>query len=624
MTQHPLRAALAAALTLLAPLAAHAQTAAPAPAAAPSTVWDLQRLFADDAAWDAERRALLAELPGLQALKGTVGRDAASLRAVLDRQSALRQRLQRVAVYASTQLSTDSRVPRNQERSAQLRSAFGQLSAAGAWLAPEVQALGAERVEAFLRGEPGLARHAVALRDMLRLAPHTLGAEAEAALAAVSPVINAPTNLRTMLLHADAKWPTMVVDGKTVRLNDIGYQELRTHPDRQVRKQAFDQFYQAYGQLENTLGGLLAARVEAGVVQARLRRHPTAVAASLSSTQVPETVLRTLVAEVNKGLPVLHRYLRLRQTMLGLSDLHYYDVYPDPLNSERRYSLAQSSALTLAAIEPLGPDYRELLRQAVSAPTMHVHPAEGKQSGAYQSGVYGQLPFVFLNHRDSWDSLLTFAHEWGHGVHSMLAQRTQPFETAGYSLFVAETASITNEVLMFEHMLGQAATRQERLFVLTQQLERLRAAFFRQAMFAEFELRIHDAQERGEPLSGQRFGREYCELLRKYHGTAQGVMAIDPAYCREWAIIPHFHRPFYVYVYATSTVAAEHFGRQVLERQPGAQARYLDLLRAGGSVPPYALFKAAGLDLATPGPYEALLRRMNEIIDEVERLLVPA
>lgn len=423
LTSSLLTFALATCFSAAAQVVATPSAMATAAADSTLTVWDLTRLFATDVAWDAERLGLIAALPALRELRGTLGRDAASLRNALDQVSALRQRLQCVAVYASTQLSTDSRVPRNQERSSLLRSAFGQFSASLAWMNPEIQALGSDKVEAFIAAEPGLARHAFALRDTLRQARHTLRADAEAAMAALSPVVNAPTNLRTMLINADTQWPTLQVDGKAVRLNDNGYQQLRAHPDA--------------------------------------------------------------------------------------------------LKGDREYSVAQSSMLTLAAVEPLGAEYRELLRQALSAPTMHAHLAEGKQSGAYQSGVYGHLPFVFLNHRNTWDSLTTFAHEWGHGVHSMLAQRAQPFETAAYSLFVAETASIGNEVLLSDHMLKQAATPRERLYVLTQVLERARASFFRQAMFAEFELQTHDALERGEALSGQRFTRMYCELLRKYHGADQ-------------------------------------------------------------------------------------------------------
>jgi oligoendopeptidase F len=253
--------------------------------------------------------------------------------------------------------------------------------------------------------------------------------------------------------------------------------------------------------------------------------------------------------------------------------------------------------------------------------TTHLRPADGKSGGAYQTGVYGLTPYVFLNHRDDYASVSTYAHEWGHGVHTMLANKNQPFETAGYSLFLAEIASVTNEVLLTDHMLKNAKTKQERLFQLGYALENLRGTFFRQTMFGEFELMTHDALERGEALNGKRMTAMYCGLLRKYHGADAGVMAIDPQYCQEWSFIPHFYRPFYVYQYATSMAAAVYFGEQILSGAPGARDNYLKVLKAGGSVPPYELLKSAGLDMAGPAPYQAVTRRMNAIIDEMEKLL---
>jgi len=600
---------------------AGAQPAAATAGEATPTVWDLTRIFPTDAAWDAERLAVMAEVPKLRELRGTLGRDAAAMREGLDRISALTQRLYRLWVYASTQLSTDNGNRRNQERSGLMFALGGQYSASIAWLDTEIQQLGADKLAAFRAAEPALARHRVRLRQAQRLAPHTLSPDTETALASFAPVLGSFSNTRELLVNADVVWPELTVDGKAVRVSDTGYVQLRAHPDRALRKQAFDLFWKTYGQFENTLGALLAQRVQQGVINARLRKHPSAVAASLGQVEVPEPVLRTLVAEVNAALPTLHRYFRLRQKMLGLPDLHYYDVYPDLVKSTKRWPPEESAAVTLAATKPLGDEYQRGLSLALAARTMHVRPAPGKGSGAYATGVYGLTPYIFLNHTDTFESLVTFAHEWGHGMHTVLAQRTQPFESAGYPLFLAEIASTTNEVLLTDHLLARARERDERIHVLTEVLERLRASFFRQTMFAEFELQAHDALARGEALSGKKFTEMYCGLLRKYHGAEQGVMKIDPLYCSEWAYVPHFHRPFYVYAYATSTVAAQHFGAEIAAGKPGAAENYLNVLRAGGSVPPHELLVRAGLDLATPAPYRALVAKMNAVIDDVEKLL---
>ena len=593
----------------------------PGAASADAVVWDLTPIYASDAEWDRDRESFVREIARLIALRGSLGLNASSMRQGLDQISSANRRLQRLWVFASTQSSTDHRARRNQERTSLMRSVYGQFASAIAWVDPEIQAVGSARIDAFLLEDSGLKVHESRLRNVLRVARHTLAPDVESALAAVSPLIQTTANTRSLLIDAEIVWPMLDVNGKPVRVNEIGYQDLREHPDRAVRKAAFDTFWKAYGQYENSLGALLAQRVQAGVIDARMRRHPSAVAASLSPNQIPEDVLRTLVAQTNLGLPTLHRYYRLRQKLLQLPDLHYYDIYPTMISSTRRYPLAQSGAITLAAVTPLGGVYQEQLREALGARSMHSHSTEGKSSGAYATGVYGLTPYIFLNHRDSYDSLTTFAHEWGHGMHTLLAQRSQPFETAGYSLFLAEIASTTNEVLLSGYMMQNAQSRDEKLFLLGQSLERLRASFFRQTMFAEFELQAHDAQERGEPLNGKRFTELYCGLLRKYHGAETGVMTIDPTYCHEWAFIPHFHRPFYVFAYATSTAAAYHFGEQILAGKPGAAENYLNVLRAGSSVPPHELLKRAGLDLASAEPYQTLLARMNQIMDEVEKLL---
>ncbi len=631
MHRFTLLAGLLASALFAAPVAAQQAPVAAAPAAAPATtpaaaadpryVWDLSPLFATDAAWDAERQAILAALPQLRGLREGFGADAAGLARALDTLSGWTQRLSRVGVYANAQASTDNRNARNQERQSLMRSLSGQYASSVSWLDGAIRGLGAERLNAYLAAEPALKKHEKRLRDVLRLAAHQLTPEAEAALAAVGPVMGAATQTRTLLTTVDATWPTIEVDGKTETLNDIGYQRLRAHPDRAVREEVFKRFFGAYGKLQNSLGSLLAQRVESGVVNARVRQYPSAVAASLASNDIPESVYRTLVAETNKGLPTLHRYLKLRQRMLGLSEQGYHDLYPDVVKSERRYSPEESAELTVASVAPFGADYQRRLREALGARTMHVFPAAGKSSGAYQSGVYGLTPLIFLNHQGTFDSLSTYTHEWGHGMHTLLANSTQPYETAGYPLFLAEVAAFSHELLLQRHMLAQVRSKEERLFVLGESVERLRGAYFRQTMFAEFELMTHDALQRGEALTGQRMTQMYCGLLKKYHGHDAGVMKIDPVVCSEWALIPHFHRPFYVYQYATSYAAAAYFVEQIGAKKPGMPQTYLEVLRSGGSVHPVPRLRAAGLDMDSAAPYQALIRHMDQLMDEMERLL---
>ena len=592
-------------------------------AAAPDArhVWDLSPLFANDAAWEAERQALLAELPGLKALQKDFGRSPASLRSALDKLSAASQRLRRVGVYASALASTDNRNARHQERGAQARSLSGQFGASVAWVDGAIAALGEKRINAWLKAEPGLARHSTRLQEVLREAKHKLHPEAEAALAALGPVLGGQGNTRTLLTSVDIEWPSITVDGKPVRVDSTGYNRLRAHPDRAVRKQAFDAYFRANTRFENTMGSTLAQRVEAGVINARLRSHPSAVAASLSDNAIPESVYRTLVTEAQRGLPTLHRYFKLRQKMLGLPDLGYHDIYPELVKTTRRYPPELAAELTLASVAPLGAPYQAQLKQALGERTMHVYPAPGKSPGAYQSGVYGMTPLIFLNHQDTFGSVSTYTHEWGHGMHTLQANGAQPPEKAGYPLFLAEIAAFTHEMLLQAHVLKTAQSKEERLFYLGEAVERLRSAFFRQTMFAEFELQVHDALERGEAVTGKRMTQMYCGLLKQYHGADAGVMAIDPTVCSEWAIIPHFYRPFYVYQYATSMAAAHHFSTQLLAAAPGVRDTYLGVLKSGGSRHPVPLLKDAGLDMNSPAPYRALVAQMDKLLDEMEKLL---
>jgi oligoendopeptidase F len=278
--------------------------------------------------------------------------------------------------------------------------------------------------------------------------------------------------------------------------------------------------------------------------------------------------------------------------------------------------------MTLASLAPLGDEYLGILQEGFAGHWAHVYPGNGKASGAYMMGAaYDIHPFLLLNHNDDYDSMSTWAHEWGHAVHTVLTKRNQPFEKSDYSTFTAETASIMNEMLLQDYMVKNAQSKEEKLYYLGMALESMRGTWFRQTMFAEFELKIHEEAEAGNPLSGKRMTDIYCDLLKRYHGDADGVVKIDPAYCIEWAYIPHFYRNFYVYQYATSITGAALLAEKIQSGDPKERDTFLALLKAGGSDYPYGLYKKAGIDMASPEPYKALVKRMNAIMDEMEALL---
>jgi oligoendopeptidase F len=609
-------AALAALARASGALAA-AQGVSPAAAGA---AWDLTDLYASDAAWEAERQAIAAATPGLLKHKGTLGTSAASLRAALQAASDAYRKATRLYIYASLKADEDLRVGPNQERKQQAQDVFTALSQALSWMSPEILQVGKPRVDSFLAQEPGLSKFRFQLEDTLRQAPHTLSEESEKVIAGAGTVLAGPSDIRDQLASADIPRPEVTLStGEKVRLDDQHYTIYRSAPNRADRKLVFDSFWPSYGKFEGSLGASLAAKIKGDMFTAQARNYKNSLEWALSGSNVPEGVYRTLVAEANRGLPQLHRYFELRRRMLNLPDIAYYDIYPPLVKLDRKFTLPEMRTLTLEALRPLGPDYARLLGQSTSAKWMDPLPRQGKASGAYMSGsAYDVHPYLLLNLGEDYEGLSTYAHEWGHALHTLLAKSAQPFETSDYATFTAEIASTLNEQLLVNHLLGKAKTRDEKLFYLGQQMEQFRGTFFRQTMFAEFELAVHDRAEAGEGLSGEKFTQIYRDLLAKYHGPK---MRIDPAYAIEWAYIPHFYRNFYVFQYATSISGAVYFAQKLLGGKAAERDRYLGVLKAGGSDYPTEILKRAGLDMASPAPYQALVAQFSRVMDQAEALL---
>jgi len=591
-------------------------TAAPRSAAA----WNLTDLYPSDAAWTAERDAVAARLPALAAYKGRLGESAGVLRQALQLQSDLAIKVYRLAVYAGLKADEDLRVAANQERRQIATDLLTALGEAGSWISPELLAVGQARVEGFLAADKGLAKFRFQIEDTLRQAPHTLSPEGEAILAGASAPLAGPGDIRNQLASSDIPRPTVTLsDGTKARLDDQGYTLHRDAPVRADRKLVFDNFFASYHQFESSLGTTLAVQTKGEMFEARARKYPSALDAALSGPNIPQAVYRTLVAEANAGLPVLHRYFELRRRMLKLPDMAYYDIYPPLVSLDRSFPLDEMRRLTIEAVKPLGADYGALFAKATAARWMDPRPRQGKAGGAYMNGsAYDVHPYLLLNLSDKYDGLTTYAHEWGHAMHTLLANAAQPFETASYPTFTAEIASTCQEILLARYMLAHAKTNTEKLFYLGQVMESLRGTFFRQTMFAEFQLAIHDLAEKGEGLSGARMTALYLDLLHRYHGPK---VTIDPAYGIEWAYIPHFYYGFYVFQYATSIAAANYFADSVLSGGPADRDRYLSVLRAGGSDYGYAILRKAGLDMATPTPYRGLVKTLSDALDQAEGLL---
>ena len=615
--------AIAAALPLAPALAADMPaSAATAPSLDAQGVWDLTPLYATPAAWEAERVAILAELPRIKAIQGTLGTSSASLQSGLDQISTLRKRLSRLAVYASLRADEDTKVTENQARKQLADAVSNRFGQATAFVNAEIAAIGADKITAYLAQAPGLAKHRYHLQTALRLAEHTLDPAQEALLAASADPLQQPSNIYGLLTNADFPWPTLTIKGKQVTLDQEQYVAYRSNPDPAVREQVFKAFWSVYKAYERTLGAIYAANLRGTVFVARAHKFDTSLARAQSGENIPAAVYTTLVQEANAGLPTLHRFLKLRSKMLGLTQAGYPDIYVPLAEPSGAYSVAEAEKLTLDALRaPMGEDYVNKLAAGFKDNWMHSKVQRGKRSGAYMNGsAYDVHPYLLLTFNNDVSSVSTLAHEWGHAMHTVYTTSTQPYETSRYATFVAEIPSTANELLLADYLVAHAKSKQEKIFALSQELENLRGTFFRQAMFAEFELATHQMVEKGEAVTGERFTKLYLELLKRYHGDAQGVVHIDDLYGIEWAYIPHFYNDFYVYQYATSLSAAAYFSHAIAAGDTKVRDTYLGVLKSGGSDYPYDILKKAGLDMASPAPYQAIVARLNMLLDQMEAL----
>ena len=586
--------------------------------------WDLTQIYPSEAAWNAEKDRLEDAVAGLARFRGTLGTGADALREALDAVSALDKALSRLYGYAFLASDEDRRVAATQERRSVAASLLSEFGEATSFMAPELLRVGSVAIERFLaeHAEGGLDKHAVFLHNILRQEPHTLSDEAELVLAATGPVVQGPERIYAMLASSDMPFPTVTLStGEEVKLDQAAYSLHRGARNRADRKLVFDNFWRTWKLFEASLGQTLDTHVKAHVFEARTRKYESALHAALAGPNIPAEVYQTLIEATHRHLPSLHRYFRLRARMLGVDDLAYYDIYPPLVASDRTFDLAESKDLALASAAPLGGDYTALLEEGFAGDWMHVYPQLGKAPGAYMYGaVYDVHPYLLLNFNGTFNDVSTLAHEWGHAVHTMLSARHNPYETFAYATFTAEIASTTNEVLLQEHMFDNISD-DERIYYLGTALETIRGTFFRQVMFAEFELKIHQLVEAGEALSGERMTELYEDLVRTYHGSDDGVLAFDSAYATEWAFIPHFYRNFYVFQYATSIAGGTMFADRILNNDEGAREDYLAVLSAGGSRYAYELLQEYGIDLATAAPYDALIARMDRVMDEIEAIL---
>jgi oligoendopeptidase F len=462
------------------------------------------------------------------------------------------------------------------------------------------------------------------LHDILRRRAHTLTDNEERLLASSSVMSSAASDVYGILSNADFPYPTVTLsDGKSAKLDSAGFNLYRAVPNRGDREKVMSAFFGALGAFRGTFGSTLNGQVQSDVFYAKTRNYKSALERSLDAANIPTDVYTHLIDGVNRGLPTFHRYLNLRKRMMGLSELHYYDLYAPLVGSiDLTYTAEEAQKHVMEALKPLGPDYAAAATRAFNERWIDLYPNPGKRSGAYSNGgAFDVHPYMLLNYNGKYNDVSTIAHELGHTMQSYLSNKTQPYPLADYPIFVAEVASTFNEALLIDHMLKTITDDSTKLSLLGNYLEGIKGTVFRQTQFAEFELRVHEMAEKSEPLTGDALSKLYADITKKYYGHDKGVCIVDDYIQHEWAFIPHFYRNFYVFQYATSFTASAALSEKVLAGDPAATKRYLTFLSAGGSKYPIDLLKDAGVDMTTDEPLTLTMQKMNRVMDEMEKIL---
>ncbi|MEI6045722.1 MAG: oligoendopeptidase F [Chloroflexota bacterium] len=586
---------------------------------APDYTWNLESIYHDNEAWEKEFEAVSERLPGLQAYQGKVGESAHALLSCFKYRDEVEVVLERVIVYAHMRRDEDNSNPLYQALYERAISLATEFSAVASFIVPEIVAISDECLEAFLQEEPALAVYRQHLAQIVHEKAHIRSAEVEEILAQAYEATSGASNAYQMLNNADLTFPKIRDEnGDEVELTKGRYTQFLESPNREVRKAAFEALYSSYASYKNTFGATYAAAVKRDIFYARVRHYPNALAASLSSDNIPVEVYDQLIETVNHNLPTLHRYISLRKRLLGLDELHAYDLYV-PLISDvqRKVPYEEAIQTILEAFAPLGEDYVAVVKEGIKSRWVDVYENRGKSSGAYSNGAYTTQPFILMNYQNTLDSVFTLAHEMGHSLHSYYTNLTQPYVYANYSLFVAEVASTANEALVTHYLLQRTEDKKLRSYLINNELEKFRGTLFRQTMFAEFEREAHRMAEAGEALTPDSLSNMYRGLNERYFGPE---VVIDPQVELEWMRIPHFYRAFYVYQYATGISAATALSQQILKEGAPAVERYRAFLASGSSDYPTNLLKKAGVDITTPVPVQQAFDTFAEMLKELEEL----
>lgn len=583
--------------------------------------WDLTTIFASDEDWERAFKKLEGYLGREEEVKGKIGDSAQHLLEALLLDTEIDEQLGKVYVYAHLkhdQDTSNAKYTAFEQRAANLASQF---SARWSFMLPELMSIDEATLKSYVAELDGLKRFAFDLERINKKRPHVLSESEEKILAEASEALSASTNTFGMFNNADLKFDNVKdKEGNSLPLSHGNYITYLESNDRVLRENAYKEVYSKYGQFNNTLAQTLAGKVKASVFSSKVRNYESARAQALSNNDIPESVYDNLVQTVNDNLHLLHRYTKLRKELLGLDEMHMYDMYTPVIQDEKfEVTYEEAKAWMLKSLEPMGSEYTDVIKEGLTNRWVDVYENKGKRSGAYSSGTFGTNPFILMNWTDSVNNTFTLTHEFGHSAHSYFSRNNQPSNMSGYSIFVAEVASTCNEALLADYMYKHLDDDKKKLYLLNYQLDGFRGTVFRQTMFAEFEYLIHTLAEQNEPLTAERLNAEYRKLNEKYYGDA---VITDDYIQYEWSRIPHFYYNYYVYQYATGYSAAYALSKKILEEGQPAVDKYInEFLKAGSSDYPIEVLKKAGVDMNEKTPIENACKVFEERLDAFEALI---
>lgn len=578
--------------------------------------WNMQDLYANEELFDGDVKKLEAMMEEFSKFDGTLGRGVQQIEEAMKQYEELNFIYEKLHVYANQKYHEDTANAKYQKMSGEMQILETKLGQKLSWMEPELLALPKETLDSYIEA-PQLVKYRRFLSQIARRRAHVLDAQAEALMSRIGELGGAPANIYSMFNNADIRFPEVEdAAGEKHPLTHGLYISYMESKDRTLRKNAFHALHTAYSQFQNTLASIYYANAKQADFFAKERNYSNAMEAALDASSIPVKVYHNLIETMHKALPQMHRYVRLRKKLLNVPELHMYDVYtPMVERPEKEYIFEEAKEIVKRGLAPLGEDYQALLQEGFDNRWIDVYENEGKRTGAYSWGAYGMHPYVLLNYNNTLNNVFTLAHEMGHALHSWHSDHAQNYLNAGYRIFVAEVASTCNEALLIHDLMDRTQDETEKKYLINYFLEQFKSTMFRQTMFAEFEMITHSIVERGGMLTAEQICSIYKELNEKYFGED---MISDPEIAYEWARIPHFYTPFYVYQYATGFAAAIAISSKILSGEPGIVEKYKQFLSGGCSQDPIDLLKICGVDMSAPEPVEEALQVFAQYLDQME------